>query len=99
MHLQVWAENSGTVFYKTAFDGEFQEIDMQRRTRGTVWPEELPAIRNTLRPIATEKCKDLQKLLRWVPESFHYFYHNIPQIMSTQTEKDSEGYVHDVVIN
>lgn len=80
VHLQVRSEQPGKVFCKTSFDEEnFNVLDLNRNTRKCVaFPDEIPVIRNTPKPIGEKKHKHLQNLLKWVPKMFHSFYQNLP---------------------
>lgn len=77
--LQLRKESPGKVNYKYSFQEEFSEISLLRYTaRDITYPDYLPDVRRTQKPISEAKYKDLLKLLEWVPVEYHGFYKNLP---------------------
>ncbi|KAF2888976.1 hypothetical protein ILUMI_17197, partial [Ignelater luminosus] len=75
VHLQVEAENYGTLYYKTSFDEkEFTTISLMRSGRRATFPKEIANLRSDTNAISTKKYKRLQILFKYVPKQFHDFY-------------------------
>lgn len=77
VHIQVRSEERGKVFFLSFDQEEFESLDLNRVSRRSFFPEEIPILRNTQKPISQKKYKDLQNLLQWVPKIFHAFYQNL----------------------
>jgi hypothetical protein len=75
--LQVRQESIGTLFIRTAFDSEFQQVNLRRFVRknaGSAFATVLEAVSNSLKPILSLKYDDLMSLLPYVPSDCHVFY-------------------------
>ncbi|KAF2886988.1 hypothetical protein ILUMI_19184, partial [Ignelater luminosus] len=91
VHLQVEAENYGTLYYKTSFDEkEFTTSNSIQSGRRATFPEEIPNLRNDANAISTKKCKHLQTFLKWVPKQFHDFYKNLKYSSECGVNDDDE---------
>lgn len=78
VHMQVRADDMGVLYFKTDFAStEFTKVDLNRISRRAQFPDEIPLVRETSKPITTKKFKHLNKLLQWVPRVFHPFYKNL----------------------
>lgn len=74
--MAVRQDKPGILFYKVDFDGDFLEINLNRKSRrNIIIPNNLePIMKNGPKPISKKKYDHLQKLLPWVPKAFHNFY-------------------------
>nr|CAH7763754.1 unnamed protein product [Callosobruchus chinensis] len=78
VQLQVHQEKIGTLFLKTDFNGEAQEIDFVRfRRRDITFPANLNQVSTNPIPISIQKYNDLLALLPFVPSVCHDFYKNL----------------------
>lgn len=78
--LQVKKNEPGKLFFKNSFEeSEFKCVDLVRNRRKDVSiPEELPQLRAQRKKISNAKYQDLQILLKWVPEEYHWFFQSLP---------------------
>lgn len=78
VHLQVRRSNPGILYYKTDFSTDFLDVDFHRRNKPNDYtPLSIPPIREGPKPISAKKYSHLQKLLKWVPKTFHDYYKNL----------------------
>lgn len=78
VQLQVKQEKIGSLFLKTNFEGESQEVDFIRfRRQELVFPTDLKQVSKEPIPISKQKYDDLIALLPFVPSVCHDFYKNL----------------------
>ncbi|KAJ8957754.1 hypothetical protein NQ314_006511 [Rhamnusium bicolor] len=73
-------------FYKERFDQEdFKVIDFNKKTRHTVFVDNIPPTNNEPLPVSTEKLKDLKSLMCFIDKgSRQYYAEYIKKILSNE---------------
>ncbi|KAJ8873553.1 hypothetical protein PR048_024371, partial [Dryococelus australis] len=95
VRLRFEKETPGRLLFQTCFrDSNFQVIDLRRNARENLQlPDEIPAVRKSVRPLETTKYRDLMTLLQYIPSHFRDYYKNLPHTSGTFDfpELDDEG--------
>lgn len=87
VQLQVKQNSMGTLFLKSNFANENQEIDLVRfRRRHLTLPNDLQLVTQSPIPISQQKYNDLLALLPYVPTVCHDFYKNLKHTSNTTSE-------------
>ena len=87
VQLQVKQNSMGTLFLKSNFADENQEIDLVRfRRRHLTLPNDLQLVTPSPIPISQQKYNDLLALLLYVPTVYHDFYKNLKHTSNTTSE-------------
>ena len=87
VQLQVKQNSMGTLFLKSNFADENQEIDLVRfRRRHLTLPNDLQLVTPSPIPISQQKYNDLLALLPYVPTVCHDFYKNLKHTSNTTSE-------------
>ncbi|CAG4992799.1 unnamed protein product [Parnassius apollo] len=81
--LQVKHDQPGILSYKNTFEGDFCEISFIRNASKWIqFPQNLPSVSQSEKPISTAKYNDLMSLLQWIPQEFHTYYKNFKHLES-----------------
>lgn len=79
VQLTVEKKNLGVFKYKVNFEDNFKECDLRRnRRKELILPDILPAVREDMKPISSQKYRDLMTLLQWIPRSYHNYFKSLP---------------------
>mgnify|MGYP000459858530 CR=1 FL=1 len=96
VQLHVKQQNKGILYFKTSFDGDYQQADFVRFCRhGLTFPADLNQLSDVPIPISQQKYNDLMALLPYVPSVCHAFYKNLEHSSNTNKtdypEEDIDG--------
>lgn len=84
VHIQIWQENTGQLFFKTSFDGEFAQMNYVSCRRGHELncPEDVQLVTKQKLSINRKKYNDLMALLPLplLPTVCQYFFKNLPNV-------------------
>ncbi|XP_046684652.1 uncharacterized protein LOC124370411 [Homalodisca vitripennis] len=80
--LQLRSDKVGVLFYKTNFKNDtFKEVDLTRRSlrnQEVTMPTTIPQLRQSKKPISSQKYRDLMTILQWVPNEYKAYFQLLP---------------------
>lgn len=92
VQIEVKQTNIGTMYFKTNFGNDNQEVDLVRFRRQQIkFPKDLDPVTKVPRPISIQKYNDLLALLPYVPSVCHEFYKNLKHTNNTDDYPEEDA--------